>query len=75
MIGQTDVDPLVRTSSLLDEVTDWQGLLEEDPDATEDLRRHTRTGRPLGSESFVRHVEAITGRTLRLRRPGRKRKK
>jgi len=49
--------------------------LLRDSDGIEDLRRHTRTGRPLGSESFLEHAEAVTRRTLRLRESGRKWKK
>jgi len=42
--------------------------------AAEGLRRHERTGRPLGSEEFVTDVEGCLGRELRPKRPGRKRK-
>ncbi len=31
------------------------------------IRLHTRTGRPLGSDSFVERIEAATGRTLKPR--------
>ena len=36
------------------------------------LRRHTRTGRPLGSESFVEKISTLLGRDLRKQKPGRK---
>lgn len=36
------------------------------------LRRHSRTGRPLGSEKFIKKLEVRTGRSLRPRRAGRK---
>jgi len=75
LIGMTSDDPLVKESSILREVDDWQAFLSGDPHELEDLRRHTRTGRPLGSESFLAHVERLTGRSLRPRRPGRKRKR
>lgn len=35
------------------------------------IRRNTLTGRPTGSEAFVRHVEDELGRALVVRRPGR----
>ncbi|MBN1435269.1 transposase [Candidatus Fermentibacterales bacterium] len=34
------------------------------------IRRHTRTGRPLGDERFVRMAEKLTGRSLARRKPG-----
>ena len=48
-------------------VTDWsrwleEGLSEED---IERLRRHTRTGRPLGDVSFVEQLETLLNRILR----------
>ena len=36
------------------------------------LRRHERTGRPLGSEAFVEKVGMVIGRDLRKKKPGRK---
>ena len=36
------------------------------------LRRHERTGRPLGSEDFLLRFERFTGRRLRRGRPGPK---
>ena len=76
-----DVTPTTHGAELgivspeLEKVDDWRGLLAQDPEAVEDVHRHTRTGRPLGSDSFLEHVETITGRALHLRSPGRKRKK
>jgi len=34
------------------------------------IRQHTRTGRPLGDESFIGRLEAISGRALKPRPPG-----
>ena len=75
LVGRADDDPLVEESPVFREVGDWRALLSVDPETTEDVRRHTRTGRPLGSEAFLERAESITGRSLRLRKPGRKRKK
>ena len=36
------------------------------------IRRHERTGRPLGDDAFIEHLEAILGRPLRPRKPGPK---
>jgi len=54
--------------------SDWliDGLRE---DEIEDLRRHTRTGRPLEDPSFVERLEALVGRVLRPRKRGPKPKK
>lgn len=46
----------------------WKATLsaiaESDP-ATDRLRLHTRTGRPLGSDSFLGKVETYIGRRVR----------
>lgn len=67
-------DGLAKVQPLLDEVGDWQAFLREEPApaALESLRRHERTGRPLGSEAFVTGLEDALGRELRPRKPGRK---
>lgn len=69
-------DGLVKVTPLLEMVKDWKefllsGLCEEE---LEELRRHERSGRPLGSEAFVKELETETGRILHKQRPGRKRK-
>ena len=54
------------------EVTDWRDFLRTaDDEATlETLRRHARTGRPLGSLEFVLEMESQLGRPLRRQKPG-----
>ena len=37
-----------------------------------ELRRHVRTGRPLGDETFVGRLEEMLGRALKARKPGPK---
>jgi len=62
----------VKTRSLLQMVGNWREYLSEGP-PPEDLRllrRHESTGRPLGSEEFVRRLEEIPGRILREAKPG-----
>ena len=53
---------------------DWLKFLQEDEPEEEVslIRKHARTGRPLGNEGFIRRLEQITGRTLLIQRPGRK---
>lgn len=41
-------------------------------DMVDDIRLHARTGRPLGSDTFVERLEVMTGRALRPRKRGRK---
>jgi putative transposase len=67
-------DSLVKAAPLLGFVPDWRALLESGMDERETklLRRHERTGRPLGSETFLKHVEASVGRILRRGKPGPK---
>ena len=36
------------------------------------LRARARTGRPLGTQAFIRNIEDLLGRFLRKRRPGPK---
>lgn len=43
--------------------------------SAERLRRHEKTGRPLGSENFVVRLEKILDRMLRPKKAGRKPKK
>ena len=67
-------DPLVKVSPLLEIVGDWRRFLFSDSEEEKvmDIRKHERTGRPLGSESFVSTLEMVTERTLRRQKPGPK---
>ena len=67
-------DVLVRVHPLLRRVEDWREFLLEgvDPAEAELLRRHGRTGRPLGSDRFVVRLERGLRRVLRPQKPGRK---
>ena len=71
-MGLMEKDPLVHSLGPLAEIDDWKGFLSSQPDGIEELRLHTRTGRPLGGESFVNLAETLTGRFLRKRKPGPK---
>lgn len=57
------------------EVPDWEAWLGEaaDPRLDDAIRRNTSTGRPTGSEDFVREIELRVARPLRKRAAGRKR--
>ncbi|MEN8169444.1 MAG: transposase [Pseudomonadota bacterium] len=68
-------DGLVKVRPMLDRVGDWRGYLsdsESDIDDYDVIALHSRTGRPLGDQSFVSVLESLTGRALTPRQPGRK---
>ena len=66
-------DKLVKVEPLLSMVGNWRDFLalpsEEEMNT---LRKHERTGRPLGQEAFVDQIEAMLLRTLRPQKPGPK---
>jgi putative transposase len=68
-------DSLVKAAPLLELVGDWKDFLSigASEDEARQLRRHERTGRPLGSERFIGAVERKLGRTLQRGKPGPKR--
>jgi len=69
-------DQLVKASPMLERVSNWQAYLESDLDdvTINALRLHTRTGRPLGDDSFVDMLELKLDKILRPLKQGRKRK-
>jgi putative transposase len=67
-------DPVVDPRPLASRISDWRGYLQPSPmDAGEILRRHSRSGLPLGSDSFVEGLERLLERSLRPPRLGRPR--
>jgi putative transposase len=69
-------DALAKVASLLGLVNNWRlflqaGITEQE---AEMMRRHERTGRPLGQEGFISKLENTLGRILRPQKPGRKKK-
>lgn len=67
-------DCLVEVAPLLSMIGDWQAFLESAVPEEElrDIRRHSRTGRPLGDESFLERLEGMVGRALRPQKRGPK---
>ena len=66
-------DGLVKVSPLLEIVGDWKSFLAgANEDLMSDIRKHERSGRPLGSEEFVESLEADLNRTLKPEKPGPK---
>ena len=70
-------DELVSVAPLLELVGDWAAFLADGLDDSQAaaLRRHERTGRPLGDAAFVASVERRLGRSLAKRKPGPKPKR
>jgi len=69
-VGMATTDPLAVPAELLQDIPDWHGFLRIDGESIDQIRRHTRTGRPLGSERFLDELERQTGRTLHPKKPG-----
>ena len=69
-------DSLIRTRMTREIVANWAEYLAErvSVDELDSLRRQTRTGRPEGADEFIDLMEARTGRRIRQRKRGRKRK-
>jgi len=66
-------DDLVTVKPMLDRVGNWKQYLTSDDFSCHELvAQHTRTGRPLGSDSFVKKLENICGKPLAPMKPGRK---
>ena len=72
MEGRDDV--LVKVAPLLDRFGEWGAVLASGlgEEQTELLRRHERTGRPLGTPAFVDRLEGLLRRALRPRKRGPK---
>lgn len=68
-------DNLVKVRPLLEMVGDWKEFLLSgvSEDEREKIRHHEKTGRPLGSEGFIRKLKDILNRILQRQKPGRKR--
>lgn len=67
-------DRLTRVAPVLGRVADMAGLFEAPPaaGAFDALRKGETTGRPLGDAQFLARIEALLGRPLAPRRPGRR---
>jgi putative transposase len=65
-------DRLVQVEPLLAMVGDWKAFLRSAirEEELRDLQEHGRTGRPLGSVSFLDRLERLVGRELKRQKPG-----
>ena len=68
-----DDDGITALEPLLTRIADWRTFLKGgfDEGTVETLRRHGRTGHPLGSDAFLKTLERLLGRRVTPRRPGR----
>jgi len=68
-------DALVSVQPMLARVDDWSAYLDRATDrkTADAIRQHARTGRPTGSDRFLKHLESMAGRTIRKRKPGPRR--
>ncbi|PNU18559.1 hypothetical protein C2E25_17080 [Geothermobacter hydrogeniphilus] len=74
--GLIDSNPLLRERPPASIVDDWlQFLRDGETEQEAVLLEKTRTGRPAGSDDFIRELERQTGRSLLPGRPGRPRKR
>ena len=68
-------DGFVNRRPLLERVANWKDFLGLTPDdELKALHKHEKTGRPLGTLSFVENIETLLNRTLRPIPPGPKKK-
>ncbi len=69
-------DNLVDGGVLHPRIGDWESLLVEgeEEDELAAVRKHSATGRPMGDDRYVSELEALLGRTLQPKPPGRPRK-
>jgi putative transposase len=67
-------DQLVKVSPLRNIVRNWRAFLAEGVSVgdVEKLRRHERTGRPLGNDGFITKLEKTLNRRFQKQKPGPK---
>lgn len=69
-------DGLVTVKPMLERINNWQEYLGryEEGKELKKVREHTRTGRPLGRDSFLEAVEGVMGYSLQRKKPGPKKR-
>jgi putative transposase len=67
-------DALVTVAPMPERVADWAAYLgtDNEPQVHQSMQRHIKTGRPLGSNTFLTIAERMTGRSLHRKKPGPK---
>jgi putative transposase len=69
-------DELLSDFYLMSKIPDWMSYLRKETDELDKelFKSHARTGRPLGDEKFIDKLEKITGRSIKNKKPGPKRR-
>jgi len=68
-------DLLVRVEPLLEIAGNWQQFLTDaDEDDAQKIRGHERTGRAVGSETFLDLLESALDRVVKPKKAGRKKR-
>ncbi len=62
--------PILTPFYLMDEIKNWSKYLAEEERELSIIRKHSRTGRPLGSAEYIRQLEKQMGRRLLKQKPG-----
>lgn len=66
-------DKLAKVEPLLSMIGNWRGFLSLSSEEEMNVfRKHERSGRPLGQETFLDHIEDLLTRKLRPKKPGPK---
>ncbi len=65
-------DNIVTVQPMLDRVSRWRDHLLLEQDDLVSISKHNRTGGPAGSIEFIEHLEQVTGRYLKKKKPGPK---
>ncbi|MCF7887647.1 MAG: transposase [Candidatus Omnitrophica bacterium] len=75
-IGKKNI-PWLKDDILQEMIDDWSQYLNEDQDnkQIELLKKHERTGRPLGDNNFIEILEKKLGISLKKKKPGPKKRK
>lgn len=74
LVGEDD--QLIAVQPMLTRVNDWTAYLAQSDDLgiTESIRQCTRTGRPDGDDHFLARLESLSGRSIRRKKPGPKKR-
>ena len=76
--GKSTCDPLVRSDKVLQElVGDWKEYIKtgDNEEDLEQIRKEHSSGRPIGSDKFIKSLEKKSKRVLQRGLPGRPRVK
>ena len=67
-------DKLVTVKPMLEKFPDWAAYLgdRQSNEVLSKVRKHTKTGRPLGTGKFIETLESLSGLSLKPLKPGRK---